>query len=528
MRQSEAVSLFVDHARLVLPDFEITEANAAAIAEICRRLDGIALALELAAARVRVLSLEDIRARLDDRFRLLTGGSRAMPRHQTLQATMQWSHDHLTSAEQRLLRRLAVFVGGCTLDAAAVVAGDGGDEYDVLERLTALHDKSLLLVDRDTRAQPRYRMLETVRQYAEERLNEAGEGDTVRTRHLSYCVALAERMDAGLRGTNVADACTRLRSEQDNLLAAHRWCAHAPGGRALALRLVGRCWRYWKLTSQQRQGHALAVAAIAAAADDTDARDRCEALQAQARLASCMGLYEEALVCGSRSLALARTEEDAALVAGALTATAVALHATGRATEALQHYEAACASARVAGDHVALSAALNGIAEVHRGMGELATARAVYEQSRAHACANSNKLCLVTTLCNLSSLLVAMDEPLEARAALMEAVAGARDVDLAGSLVCAPDWAAMLASSIGRHADAARWHGVAQARLQEAGIRHEPVDDAFIAPRIAASREALGPARFDALLEEGRRRAFETSSAELYHWLAQLEMRASG
>src|SRR6185369_3893802 len=163
MQRSEAVRLFVDQARLVMPEFAVDERNAAAIAEICRRLDGIALAIELAAARVRVLSVEEIRSRLDDRFRLLTGGNRAMPRHQTLHATMQWSHDHLTAPEQQLFRRLAVFAGGCTLPAATDVSGDAADEYEVLERLTALHDKSLLVVDRDTQAEPRYRMLETVR-----------------------------------------------------------------------------------------------------------------------------------------------------------------------------------------------------------------------------------------------------------------------------------------------------------------------------------------------------------------------------
>ena len=214
MQRSEAVRLFVDHARLVLPDFAVDERNAAAIAEICRRLDGIALAIELAAARVKVLSVDEIRVRLDDRFRLLTGGNRAMPRHQTLHATMQWSHDHLTSREQRLFRRLAVFAGGCTLPAAVDVAGDTADEYDTLERLTALHDKSLVMVDRDTQAQPRYRMLETVRQYAEERLTEAGEGDEVRNRHLLHYGALGERATPDLNGPRQGEWCLALHHER--------------------------------------------------------------------------------------------------------------------------------------------------------------------------------------------------------------------------------------------------------------------------------------------------------------------------
>ena len=140
--------MFVDRARLTLPDFEVDASNAAPLAEICRRLDGIALAIELAAARVTMLSLTEIAARLDDRFRLLTGGSRALPRHQTLHAAMQWSYEQLTAPEQRMLRQVSVFAGGWTLRAAAEVA-QAADEYDALALLTALHDKSLLTVDRE-------------------------------------------------------------------------------------------------------------------------------------------------------------------------------------------------------------------------------------------------------------------------------------------------------------------------------------------------------------------------------------------
>jgi predicted ATPase/DNA-binding winged helix-turn-helix (wHTH) protein len=291
MRRSEAVRLFVDHARLVLPDFAVDERNAAAIAEICRRLDGIALAIELAAARVKVLSVDEIRARLDDRFRLLTGGNRAMPRHQTLHATMQWSHDLLMAQERRLFRRLAVFAGGCTLAAATDVSGDAADEYDTLERLTALHDKSLLLVDRDTRAQPRYRMLETVRQYAEERLNEAGEGDDVRNRHLLHYVALGERAAPDLHGPRQGEWYGTLWREQENLVAAHAWCAHAPQGGEHALRLTASLFRYWSATSQCASGYRLAEAALDLTAGDPDSTERGRALFAMSHFLRQMGRY---------------------------------------------------------------------------------------------------------------------------------------------------------------------------------------------------------------------------------------------
>src|SRR6202521_3624521 len=193
----EAIELFADRARLARTDFTVTDDNASAVAQICARLDGVPLAIELAAARVRALSLAEILEGLHDRFRLLTGGARtAVRRQQTLRASVDWSHALLTEPERTLFRRLAVFLGGFDLDAARVVAG-GGDvqRYQVLDLLTLLVDKSLVVAD-DTGGRTRYRLLETVRQYALERLGESGEADAVRTRHRDYYTAMAAVLDA--------------------------------------------------------------------------------------------------------------------------------------------------------------------------------------------------------------------------------------------------------------------------------------------------------------------------------------------
>src|SRR5437899_2868795 len=374
MLRSEAVRLFVDHARLALPDFAVDERNAAAIAEICRRLDGIALAIELAAARVKVLTVDEIHARLDDRFRLLTGGNRAMPRHQTLHATMQWSHDLLTAPERRLLRRLAVFAGGCTLAAATDVSGDAADEYDTLERLTALHDKSLLIVDRDTQAHPRYRMLETVRQYAAEQLNEAGEGDDMRTRHLLHYVALAERAAPDLDGPRPGEWIAPLWQEQENLLAAHAWCAHAAQGGAHALRLTASLWRYWIATSQYAFGYRLADAALSLARGDVDSVDGARVLFAMSFCALRLGRYEVAHSCAERSLAISRSLDDVELIASALSAVGVSLHAKGELLRAIASFKEACDRARAENKPKALGFPLTGIAEVHRELGNFAEA----------------------------------------------------------------------------------------------------------------------------------------------------------
>ena len=188
----EAIELFTDRARHARPDFAVTDDNAAAVGEICARLDGVPLAIELAAARVRALSLAEILDSLHDRFRLLTGGARtAVRRQQTLRASVDWSHALLTEPERVLFRRLAVFLGGFDLDAAQAVAGGGEVErYQVLDQLTLLVDKSLVVAD-DSGGRTRYRLLETVRQYALEKLGESGEADAVRSRHRDYYTALA-------------------------------------------------------------------------------------------------------------------------------------------------------------------------------------------------------------------------------------------------------------------------------------------------------------------------------------------------
>lgn len=224
----EAIRLFEERARAALPAFSLTNQNAPAVVQICRRLDGIPLAIELAAARSRGLAPEQLSTRLNDRFRLLTGGSRtALARHQTLRALVDWSYELLSEPERVLLQRLSVFAGGWTLDAAEVVcAGDDLETGDVLELLLQLVDRSLVLAeDTDAGRTPgvRYRLLETLRQYGAEKLYEAGDEDVMRGRHLSWCLGLAEVAGPSLRSRGTTDQDRRLDVEHDNLRAALGW-----------------------------------------------------------------------------------------------------------------------------------------------------------------------------------------------------------------------------------------------------------------------------------------------------------------
>jgi predicted ATPase/class 3 adenylate cyclase len=255
LSQYEAVRLFIDRALLFSPHFVVDKDNAPYIAQICYRLDGIPLGIELAAARVKMLSVEQISKRLDDRFRLLTGGARtALPRQQTLRALIDWSYDLLTENERLLLQRLFVFAGGWTLEAAEeVCAGNGIDSYNVLGLLSQLVNKSLVVViaEGSQSGETRYRMLETIRQYAREKLLEAGESEVVRDKHLAYFVKLTEQAGPELYRANQVFWFDKVDDEIDNLRMALEW-ALASNTEA-GLRLMINSIDYWEERGDNRE-----------------------------------------------------------------------------------------------------------------------------------------------------------------------------------------------------------------------------------------------------------------------------------
>ncbi|HEU4347295.1 MAG TPA: BTAD domain-containing putative transcriptional regulator, partial [Actinoplanes sp.] len=280
----DAVQLFLDRARAALPAFRLDAATAAPMAEVCRQLDGIPLAIELAAARVKTFTIGDIAARLDDRFQLLTAGPRtAEARQRTLRATVQWSHQLLTDPEQVLFRRLSVFRGGWSPDAAErVCEGPGIDRADVVGLLAALVDRSLVVADH--REGVRFRMLETLRHYAAERRTEAGEDDRVARAHATYYTTVAEQGEPALRGPQQGRWLQWLSTERDNLRVALAWCrAHAGSEPDLGLRLAGALGWFWYFASHQDGRHE--VTAMLAAATGATPAARARALQGHAVVA---------------------------------------------------------------------------------------------------------------------------------------------------------------------------------------------------------------------------------------------------
>lgn len=261
LAQNDAVALFVERARAVRPAFALSEENAPVVAALCRRLDGLPLAIELAAARGRMLSPEALLAQMTDRLRLLSGGHRDLPaRQQTIEATIAWSYALLDPEARRLFQRLAAFAGGCDLEGAVAVAG--GDALGVLEGLSALRDQGLLRADERTPAGNRYTMLETVREYALERLDESGAGEETRDAHAAHFLDLVERAEDQFRGAGITAWLNRFDDEYANLQGAFAWLRERGKGE-LVWRLAGSLLPYWQLRGRFREGRQALEEALA-------------------------------------------------------------------------------------------------------------------------------------------------------------------------------------------------------------------------------------------------------------------------
>ncbi len=391
MGQSDAVRLFVERAQAVQPGFLLSAENAAAVVAICRQLDGLPLAIELAAARLHMLPVEDLLTRLDDRFRLLRRGGRIVAdRHQALQATMDWSYGLLDPAEQALLRRLAVFVGGWELTAAEVVcAGEAVAAEAVLELLDELLDRSLVYVY-DVAGVPRYGLLETVRQYGAQQLERAGEAAALQDRRLHWCVGLAEQAAPALLGPEQAVWLARLEREHDNLRAALQWALDR-GHSALGVRLAAGLWQFWRSRSYLSEGRRWLAALLALPAADEDAasRDvRASALEGAAWLTEDEHDFAQASTLFARSEALRRALGQDERTTGLLINAAMEARARGDYARATNLLEESLAEQRARGNRESikrggLGLALARLALVLAEQGAHARARALYEECLA-------------------------------------------------------------------------------------------------------------------------------------------------
>jgi predicted ATPase/DNA-binding winged helix-turn-helix (wHTH) protein len=517
LTQYEAVRLFIDRAAAAQPAFQVTHQNAAAVAAICRRLDGIPLAIELAAARVGALSVDKIAARLNDRFALLTGGDKTvMPRQQTLRASIDWSYELLAERERILLQRFAVFAGGWTLEAAeAVGAGDEIDETAVLDLLIHLVEKSLVILEAGGE---RYRLLDTVRQYAQERLDESGGENAARRRYLSFYLSLAETAMPELAGPEQGEWLARLDFELENLLSAHAWADRVEEGATEGLRLVWALKPYWINRGFLGLGLRMTVEALARAGAEVHSLARCRGLFEAGQIAVFMGRYAEAQGYLDESLAIAREIGDKPRIAGALQPLGMACLGQGDLAAARAHLQEALAMARELGNKREVAAALNVLAQFLRVEGELDMAEPLYEEGLALARELQDRGSIAVGLLNLAMLTIDRGCGNRAATMLLDALAIADGIGSKRMGQSVLDVLAGLAALREEWESAARFYGAAEAEAEQTALHRDPADEAFLAPRIAQAREALGAA-FAVAEATGRALSYEEAMGKARAWL---------
>jgi predicted ATPase/DNA-binding SARP family transcriptional activator/DNA-binding CsgD family transcriptional regulator len=550
----EALRLFVDRARLRLPDFELTQQNAGAVARVCRKLGGIPLAIELATARMGVLAVEQVAQRLEVSLDVLKGASRTTAaRQRTLRATLDWSHDLLSEAERALFRRLSVFAGGWTLEAAeAVCSGGGVEEKDVLDLLGALVDKSLVVAGATSSGALRYGMLEPIHQYAQEVLEQGEQVEEVQGQHGAFFLALAEEAEPKLAGPRQGVWVERLEAEHDNLREALSWFLDHEQGGETALRLGAALWRFWHTRGHLSEGTKW-LERVLTEGNPAASPARVQALEGMGWLLQSQGDYERARVPYEEMLTLAQELSDNANIATALNSLGtVAAHQgdNERARALLQEnlgvieeleeegdpattlkkfyvsnllgylaindegdyawgtvlWEESLALAREAGDDFSVGITLG-------NLGHVALLQRDFERAKARseeALASANELGsagveLVPTAClNLGLATLGLGEHERAMGSFEEALVTSQNMGRTPTVIETLEGMASLAGAVGKAAHAARLWGAAEAAREATGIiAFSPGELALHEPHLALASSQLGDEAWQDALAEG-------------------------
>jgi predicted ATPase/DNA-binding winged helix-turn-helix (wHTH) protein len=502
----DAVRLFAERASAVDHAFAITSANAGLVSDVCIRLDGIPLAIELAAARVKVLSIKQIHARLNDRFRLLTGGSRtAVARQRTLEAAVDWSYRLLSNSERQLLRRLSVFAGGWTMEAAEDVTPDSPSERDdVLESLSRLVDKSLVNVESDSSGSRRYHFLETVRQYARERLVESGEAERLRDRHLAFFHELVRRAEPELTRKEQIAWMNRLQREHDNLRLAIEWGLEAPGrgeqGTEIA---VGLSW-FWLKRGYFHEGQEWLERNLSAG-HPTPPALRAKTLMNLGMMTFFQGDFVRTQALAEESAALGRTAGDLSMVAVSLGVSALSALERGDTEACARFAIEGQAAARLSATPWILGMSVSCLAYLAMNEGDFDRASALHEEVIDLSRQQGEKWAMGITLSDLALLRVIQDRHEEARALCAEGIAINQELgDRRGIAWCLGILSAAEAAE-GRYQRAALLRGAMEGLLESVGAPIQVTYNHFIGDRsLEAIRSSLGDREFQSALAEGR------------------------
>jgi non-specific serine/threonine protein kinase len=504
--QYESARLFLERAAAVKPAFALTERNASAVAQVCYRLDGIPLAIELAAAKAKVLSVEQIADRLDDSFGLLsTGGRTAMPRHRTLHATMDWSHELLPDEERALFRRLSVFAGGFSLEAAeSVCAGEELERDEVLELLSHLVDKSLV-VAREQDGEARYRLLETVRQYAREKLSESGEAERFRERHAGYYLALAEEAEPELKGERQVAWLERLERERDNLRTAMAWLL-GRGELEEAARLGWALWLFWGIRAHFAEGRRWMEQALSANGNSMPASARAKALYVAGMMANYQGDHRSAEPLVEESLELFRELEDKPGTAYALSNAGFAASGQGHHQRAITLNEESVHLFLEAEEKWGAAIQFCFLAVAWRDRGDHGRARRLAERGLALSREVGERQTLCAALYTLATLAQAEGDHERARDLFAEGLVLSAELGNEADVAHSLEGLASVAEAEGRIVRAARLWGAEEALLEkmEAAVYTYVPDRSVHRSRVAAARSQLDEEAFQAAWAEGR------------------------
>ena len=469
---SEAVRLFVQRSQAAKPEFAVTDQNAGTVARICGRLDGIPLAIELAAARARVLTVEQIATRLDNRFQLLTGGSRtALERHQTLRATMDWSYQLLSGPERVLLQRLSIFSGGWTLEAAeAVCAGEGVEDDEVLDLLTQLASKSLVGVEEQARA-ARYSMLETIRQYASEKLADSGEAERVQDCHLDYFLRSAEAIEPELHRADQLLWLKRLEAEHDNFRRALRWAGRAESAE-VSLRLAGVLEEFWRKHSHLSEGRGWLERALARAEPGGRTRARAKALWGAGYLAFFQADYATGHTLLKESMAISRELGDQAGLASSLCIWGIVVLFQGDAASAWAAEVESSATYRELQDAWGMASARYVLGLAKYTQGDYAAAQSAFEENLALLGATGDRWEISYSLTGLGRLALQASDFALARARFESALAIRREINDKFLIAHSLNYLGIVARREGDHRRAAALYLESLSLFQETGSRH--------------------------------------------------------
>jgi predicted ATPase/class 3 adenylate cyclase/Tfp pilus assembly protein PilF len=547
LTQYEAVGLFVERARAVKPDFKVTNESAPAVAEICVRLDGLPLAIELAAARIKMLPPKAMLQRLSSRLKLLTGGARDLPeRQRTLRATIEWSFALLNEGEQVLFGRLAVFSGGRTLEAIEAICDAEGDlPMEVFDGVSSLLDKSLLRQEEGPNGEPRFVMLETVHEFAREKLKESAEAEEINRAHAQYFLTLAEEANPELKGANQLEWLERLEAEHDNMRAALTWALKRKEVE-VALRLGGALWWFWSMRGYHSEGRrwleealamdgrvspevrAMALAGVGELAEiqgDLDrAQEACEeglelleheegreAREAKLNLLVWLGFvawvreeYERAKQLFEEGLALSRERSDTWWLATFLLYVAIVPHYLGDYERATELTEESMDLFREQGDKLSLAYCLNNLAMMVYSQGDLGRAAQLTEEAVALFRELGARGDVALGLYNLGWIALLQDDLGRAADIYKESLTLAWDTGMNHIVQGDLEGFACLAAVRGETERAARLWGAVQALHETKGI---PRDTDFLAEagaRISAVRSGMGEEAWEEAWRKGR------------------------